>query len=68
MALQNKLTDAERRALDRRNPPEMLCDYPGCQNVAIEVMAVVRDLNSKFAVCADHIRRPAQTAKSSPPR
>jgi hypothetical protein len=33
---------------------EYLCDRPGCPNIAIHVVGVVRELNMGFAVCAEH--------------
>ena len=33
---------------------EYLCDHPGCANVAVHVVGVVRGLNISFVVCAEH--------------
>ena len=63
MPLSRELTDAERRALDKQKSPEILCNYPDCKNVAIELLGIIRDINSKFAVCAEHRNLPAQTTK-----
>lgn len=65
MALSCELTDAERRALNRRKTSEVLCDYPGCRKVAVELLGIIRDINSKFAVCAEHLKKPEHTTKSS---
>lgn len=66
MALSQELTDAERRAQNQRTTSEILCDYPGCQKVAVEIMGGgVRELNTKFAVCAEHLNLPEHTTKSS---
>ena len=64
MALSRELTDAERRALNQRKSPEILCDHPGCENVAIELLGIVRDIKSKFVVCAEHLNSPRHTTKS----
>lgn len=65
MALSRKLTDAERRALNKRMTPEILCDHPGCRKVAIEIIGAIRDLNSKFAVCAEHLNSGRHTSENS---
>ena len=65
MALSRELTDAERRALDKRKTHEILCDHPGCRNIAVEVIGVVRDINGKFAVCAEHLNVPADITKGN---
>ena len=65
MALSREFTEAERRALIKRETSdEILCDYPGCEKIAIEVLGVIRDINGKLAVCAEHLNLPAQTTKS----
>lgn len=33
---------------------EYLCDWPGCPNVAVEVIGIVRELRLRSAVCAEH--------------
>ena len=33
---------------------EYLCDWPGCPNVAVEVLGFVRELRMRAAVCAEH--------------
>jgi hypothetical protein len=46
---------------------EYLCDHPGCANVAVHVVGVVRGLNMGFAVCAEHAalqRRQAGDSRS----
>jgi hypothetical protein len=35
---------------------EYLCDSPGCPNVAVHVVGVVRELRTFVAVCAYHAR------------
>ena len=55
MPLTNELTEAETRALEQRTTSEHLCDYPGCENTAVQVVGVVRDINSAFAVCEEHL-------------
>lgn len=64
MALNSQLTDAERRIHDKRKSREIICDYSGCRNVAVE-LRVVREIASKVAVCAEHRNLSAHTVKSS---
>jgi len=33
---------------------EYLCDWPGCPNVAVTSLGVVRDVCMRAAVCAEH--------------
>lgn len=66
MPLSRELTEAERRALDRRETEnEILCDHEGCGNAAVEILGGgVRELNTKFAVCAEHLNLPTHTTKT----
>jgi len=36
---------------------EHQCDHPGCPNIAVHVVAVVRELSQGFALCAEHAAR-----------
>jgi hypothetical protein len=38
---------------------EYICDWPGCPNVAVEVLGVVRSLRLRAVVCAEHAVRMA---------
>jgi len=33
---------------------EYLCDHPGCPNVAIHVLGVIRELRCSIVVCEEH--------------
>lgn len=33
------------------------CDWPGCPNIAEEVLGVLKDIGAFAAVCRDHSRR-----------
>lgn len=63
MPLKNELTLPERRVLQNRTSSEPICDYPGCQNVAVQVVGIVRDINSTFVVCAEHANPEVQPSK-----
>ena len=43
---------------------EYICDSPGCPNVAVHVVGVVRQLGTLVAVCADHARMLAERSRS----
>jgi hypothetical protein len=43
---------------------EYICDSPGCPNVAVHVVGVVRQLGTSVAVCADHARMLAERSRS----
>ncbi len=61
-----ELTDAERRAQEKRNPSEVRCDHPECQNLAVEIMGGgVRELSMKVALCADHLNTSANPTKET---
>lgn len=36
---------------------EYLCDWPGCSNIAVKLLGVVRELRLQAAVCAEHAAR-----------
>jgi hypothetical protein len=38
---------------------EFLCDWPGCPNVAVKVIGVVRELRLVAALCPEHAARVA---------
>ncbi len=37
---------------------EFICDYPGCPNVASQVLGCVVDLGQVSAVCDEHAPKP----------
>jgi hypothetical protein len=39
---------------------EYMCDWPDCPNVATEVIGVVRELQLRTALCAEHAARAAR--------
>lgn len=60
------LTDAERRAQEKRNTSEVRCDHPECQNLAVEIMGGgVRELSMKIALCADHLIKPSTATEET---
>jgi hypothetical protein len=45
-----------------------LCDWPGCPNVAVTSLGVVRDLGMRAAVCAEHAAQLGHGGTGDPPR
>jgi hypothetical protein len=38
---------------------EYVCDWPGCPNIATEVLGCVKELGVYSAVCKEHARAPS---------
>jgi hypothetical protein len=51
VTLKTGITDAEGR---EETLTEYLCDWPGCSEVAVHVLGVVKELRMAAAVCAQH--------------
>ena len=48
-----KAADKDRARHDER-PARYVCDWPGCRNVAEQVMACVKELGASAAFCTEH--------------
>jgi hypothetical protein len=46
---------------------EYICDWPDCPHAAVEVVAVVRELRLRAAMCAEHAARFAHRRHNTPP-
>src|SRR5262245_42882270 len=65
VTLKTGITDAEGR---EETLTEYLCDWPGCSEVAVHVVGVVKELKMVAVVCAQHAAmiRPGTPPNSIP--